>query len=51
MELILILLGIAALVVVLRLFGAWMLRIDEIINLQKEMLEEMRKGRGEDGEE
>ena len=48
MDLILILLGIAALMVVLRLFGAWMLRIDEIINLQKEMLEEMRKGKAEE---
>jgi uncharacterized membrane protein len=31
------------LVLIIRLFGAWMLRIDEIIKLQKEMLVEMKK--------
>jgi hypothetical protein len=36
----LILLGI---VLVVRLFGAWMLRINEIIVLQNEILEELRK--------
>ena len=32
-----------AFILIIRLFGAWMLRIDEIIKLQKEMLIEMRK--------
>jgi uncharacterized membrane protein len=32
-----------AFIFIIRLFGAWMLRIDEIIRLQKEMLEEMKK--------
>jgi hypothetical protein len=36
----LIFLGI---VLVVRLFGAWMLRINEIIELQNEILEELRK--------
>ncbi len=30
-------------VLLMRAIGAWMLRIDEVIRLQKEMLEEMRK--------
>jgi hypothetical protein len=41
-----VLIGIILLIVfilIIRLFGAWMLRIDEIIKLQKEMLIEMRK--------
>ena len=33
-------------VLVLRVLGAWMLRINEVINLQKEMLEEIRRLRG-----
>ncbi|MFD0977042.1 hypothetical protein [Salinimicrobium gaetbulicola] len=39
--------GIIVMVVfvfVIRLFGAWMLRIDEIITNQKEILVELRKG-------
>lgn len=32
-----------ALILIIRLFGAWMLRIDEVIKLQKEMLVEMKK--------
>ena len=32
-----------AFILIIRLFGAWMLRIDEIIKLQKEMLVEMKK--------
>ena len=32
-----------AFIFIIRLFGAWMLRIDEIIKLQKEMLVEMKK--------
>ena len=27
----------------IRLFGAWMLRIDEVIKLQRQMLDEIRK--------
>ena len=30
-------------VLVLRLLGAWMLRIDEVINIQKEILAELKK--------
>jgi hypothetical protein len=33
--------GIA--IIVIRLFGAWMLRINEVINLQREILEELKK--------
>jgi hypothetical protein len=32
-----------AFMLIIRLFGAWMLRIDEVIKLQKEMLAEMKK--------
>lgn len=32
-----------ALILIIRLFGAWMLRIDEVIKLQKEMLAEIKK--------
>jgi len=32
-----------AFILIIRLFGAWMLRIDEIIKLQKEMLAEIKK--------
>ena len=41
-----VLIGIILLIVfifIIRLLGAWMLRIDEIIKLQKEMLVEMKK--------
>ena len=30
-------------VLILRAFGAWMLRIDEVISVQKEILNELRK--------
>ena len=30
-------------VLVLRLLGAWMLRIDEVINIQNEILKELKK--------
>ena len=30
-------------VIAMRLFGAWMLRIDEVIKLQKQMLTEIKK--------
>jgi hypothetical protein len=32
-----------AVIIIIRLFGAWMLRINEIIALQKEMLDEIKK--------
>jgi anaerobic ribonucleoside-triphosphate reductase len=38
--------GLVILVVVvflIRAFGAWMLRIDEVINVQKEILKEIKK--------
>ena len=41
-----VLIGIILLIgfiLIIRLFGAWMLRIDEIIKLQKDMLLEMKK--------
>ena len=40
---ILVLLAIVIFILAIRLFGAWMLRIDEIIKHQKRMLEEMKK--------
>lgn len=30
----------------LRSIGAWMLRIDEVIKLQKDILEELKRGNG-----
>ena len=32
-----------AAILLLRLLGAWMLRIDEVINVQKEILNELKK--------
>ena len=43
MEIIIGLLAIVFVVIVLRFVGAWMLRIDEVIKLQKDMLLEMKK--------
>lgn len=40
---ILIILLIVGFVIVMRLFGAWMLRIDEVIKYQKEILAELKK--------
>jgi len=34
---------IVAAVLLLRAFGAWMLRIDEVIKYEKEILEELKK--------
>ncbi len=34
---------LAVIVLVMRLFGAWMLRIDEVIKYQKEILSELKK--------
>lgn len=33
---------IVALVFIIRAFGAWMLRIDEVIDIQKEILKELK---------
>jgi hypothetical protein len=33
----------AALIIVMRLFGAWMLRINDVIDIQREMLQELRR--------
>ena len=43
MEIIIILVIIAVVVFVIRLFGAWMLRIDEVITNQKAILGELKK--------
>ena len=43
MELIIYLGAVVIGILLLRLLGAWMLRINEIITLQKEMLEEIRR--------
>ena len=43
MEFIFGLIVVIVLIVVVRLFGAWMLRIDEIIRNQKEILKEMKR--------
>ncbi|WP_417619843.1 hypothetical protein [Oceanihabitans sediminis] len=34
----------------MRAIGAWMLRIDEIIKNQKIIIQELKKGNGEDNE-
>lgn len=44
MEFIVGIIVLVVIVFVIRLFGAWMLRIDEIITNQKEILVELRKG-------
>jgi hypothetical protein len=33
----------AVLIIVMRLFGAWMLRINDVIDIQREMLQELRR--------
>jgi flagellar biosynthesis protein FliQ len=43
-ELIIAIIIIVAVILVIRLFGAWMLRIDEVIKYQKEILAELKKG-------
>jgi len=43
MEILIGIILLIAFILIIRLFGAWMLRIDEIIKLQKEMLVEMKK--------
>lgn len=43
MEVLIGIILLIAFILIIRLFGAWMLRIDEIIKLQKEMLVEMKK--------
>ena len=44
MEFIVGIIVMVVIVFVIRLFGAWMLRIDEIITNQKEILVELKKG-------
>lgn len=48
-SLFLALLFIAIVILAIRLFGAWMLRIDEVIKYQKLILEEMRKANRSNG--
>ena len=43
MEVLIGIILLIAIILIIRLFGAWMLRMDEIIKLQKEMLVEMKK--------
>lgn len=43
MEVLIGIILLIAFILIIRLFGAWILRIDEIIKLQKEMLVEMKK--------
>lgn len=43
MEVLIGIILLIAFILIIRLLGAWMLRIDEIIKLQKEMLVEMKK--------
>ena len=45
MELIIGLVLFVFFILMIRLFGAWMLRIDEVIKYQKEILVELRKRR------
>jgi len=42
-EFIFILIIILVMMLIIRVFGAWMLRINEVINLQQAILEEMKK--------
>lgn len=43
MELIIGIIILVAIILIIRLSGAWMLRIDEIIRYQKEILAEIKK--------
>lgn len=43
MELLIYLVAVVFGILILRLLGAWMLRINEVISLQKEMIEEIRR--------
>jgi hypothetical protein len=43
MEVVIGLVVFVALIFIIRLFGAWMLRIDEVIRYQKEILAELKK--------
>ncbi len=43
MEIIIGLVIIVVVVFIIRAFGAWMLRIDEVIDIQKEILKELKK--------
>lgn len=42
MEVILGIVIIVAFIFIIRAFGAWMLRIDEVIDIQKEILKELK---------
>jgi ABC-type uncharacterized transport system permease subunit len=42
MEVIVGLIIIVVIVFIIRAFGAWMLRIDEVIDIQKEILKELK---------
>lgn len=44
MEVVISLVIIVVVIFAIRLFGAWMLRIDEVITYQKAILEELKKG-------
>lgn len=46
-----IILVCAAIIFLIRLFGAWLLRIDEIIKNQKSILEELKKANKQKGVE
>jgi hypothetical protein len=49
MELIIGLVVIVVIVFIIRLFGAWMLRIDEVITNQKSILAELKKANAKNG--
>jgi hypothetical protein len=43
MELLIVIVIAAGAILVLRLLGAWMLRINDVIRLQKDILQELKK--------
>ncbi|GGE22944.1 hypothetical protein [Psychroflexus salis] len=47
MEIIIVLIIVVVAVLLIRLFGAWMLRIDEIIKNQKLIISELKKTNSE----
>lgn len=49
MEIIVVLIIIVAIIFVVRLFGAWMLRIDEVITNLKAILVELKKANSKKG--
>lgn len=49
MELIIAIVVIVVFIFIIRIFGAWMLRIDEVIKFQRSILAELKKANAKNG--